>query len=70
MSPQLIGAMIGAVMGLAAFIALRSVADRVERNDKENGARVAGILRTAAVAEIVILTLMGAFIGPLIFGET
>ena len=72
MSAAQIGGMIGAVIGLAGFFALRWVADRMEQEpskDRERTARTANILRLMAIADIIVLAAIGYFVGPLVLGR-
>jgi len=63
------GAMIGFVLGFAGFLVLRIAASRVEsRTEVTNAKQIAGILRIAALADWMLLIVVGFFIGPMISG--
>jgi hypothetical protein len=61
------GALIGFVLGFAGFIVLRMLARRVEtREDVTNAGQVAGILRYAALADWLLMIVLGFFVGPML----
>jgi hypothetical protein len=68
MSPHLIGAAAGAAVGLASGFFIRSIADKIEREKGEAGRSSVTFLRMIALIDIILLTLMGAFVGPLVLG--
>lgn len=67
LSPAMIGALVGAVLGILGYISLRSVADRIEHmkgtNDPQTAAKV---LRIAALGDLVIFPVVGFFVGPML----
>jgi hypothetical protein len=61
------GALIGFVLGFAGFVVLRIVARRMEaRTDVANAGQVAAILRYAALADWLLMIVLGFFIGPML----
>ncbi|MCH9806434.1 MAG: hypothetical protein K0U74_01760 [Alphaproteobacteria bacterium] len=67
MSPAMIGALVGAVLGVAGFISLRMVADRVEASkDATDPKTAASVLRIAAIGDLVIFPVVGYFVGPML----
>ena len=65
------GAIIGFVLGFAGFVVLRMVAGRLEaREDVANAKQGAGILRMAALADWLLMIVIGFFVGPMIFGSS
>ena len=71
MTPAQIGGMAGAAFGLVGFAALRFVADRIDTEHAASGRDKpahTNIIRLIAVAEIVVLTVVGYFVGPLVLG--
>ncbi|MEO3385693.1 hypothetical protein [Mesorhizobium sp. CAU 1741] len=63
MSVGLIGALIGLVVAILDFAFLRLLASRVDLADTKRALNVAG------VAQLVLLPVMGWFLGPVIAGE-
>lgn len=69
LSPAIIGALVGAVLGFAGFISLRMVADRVELNkDATDPKTAAQVLRIAAIGDLIIFPVVGFFVGPMVLG--
>jgi hypothetical protein len=68
MSAELIGALAGAGVGLSGYLALRAIASKVEAEEGEAGRRKAAILRMVGIADVVLMTLIGAYVGPLALG--
>ena len=67
MSPNMVGALVGFVVGLMGFIMIRLVADRVEQNGiSADPSRTAGVLRLVAVADFILFIVLGYVIGPMI----
>ncbi len=62
MSVSLIGALIGLVIGVADFLVLRLVADRVEMPETKR------VLTLAGLAQVVILPVAGWLLAPMLFG--
>jgi hypothetical protein len=61
------GALIGFVLGFAGFVVLRMVASRTEaRTEIANAGQVATILRYVALADWLLMTALGFFIGPML----
>ena len=78
MSAAQIGGMIGAVIGLANFVGLRWLADRIDAGQAPGeqaagsgrGVSKANILRMVAIADLIVFPLLGYFVGPLVAGRT
>ena len=69
MSPAMSGAIIGFVLGFAGFVVLRMLASRLEaRTDVPNSANAARILRYAALADWLLMIVLGFFLGPIALG--
>ena len=67
MSPQLVGAIVGFVVGLMGFVFIRVAASRVEsKGVGPEPSKTAGILRTVAFIDLIVFTVVGYFIGPMI----
>jgi hypothetical protein len=70
MTPHMTGALIGFVLGFAGFVALRIAASRIEKQDNvPNAKKAATILRMAALADWLLLIVIGFFIGPMIVSK-
>ncbi len=66
-SPALTGTLIGAILGIASYIGLRVLADRVENmSDAENPKMSARVLRIAALADLVLFPAVGFVVGPIL----
>ena len=68
MNATLIGGLFGLLVGFSGFVVLRNVADRVEREQGASGRQKAQIFRMVAIVDLVVMTLVGAFAGPLALG--
>lgn len=67
MTPNMIGAIIGFVVGFMGFLFIRLAASRVEsKGVGPEPAKTAGILRTVAWLDLVFFVVAGYFIGPMI----
>jgi hypothetical protein len=69
----MIGGVVGAVLGLAGLVAMRFIAARIESKAQPGDARsasTANLMRTIAIADLIILTLVGYFVGPLVLGRS
>ncbi|MBU2581062.1 MAG: hypothetical protein KJ622_05020 [Alphaproteobacteria bacterium] len=67
LSPAMLGALVGAGLGMIGFLTLRAVADRIENmkggNDPKTAAKV---LRIAALGDLIIFPVVGFFVGPML----
>lgn len=66
MSPQLIGAAAGAILGLINFIVLWQIAGKAELDPARK--KVAGMLKMVAWLDLLAFPVAGYFIGPLVMG--
>jgi hypothetical protein len=67
LSPGMIGALIGAVLGIVSYITLRVVATRVEGlKDAKDPTTAAKALRIAAVIDLIIFPVVGFVVGPMV----
>jgi hypothetical protein len=67
MSPNMIGALVGFIVGLMGFIMIRMVASRVESQGiGKEPAKAAGILRMVALFDFIFFIVVGYFVGPMI----
>ncbi len=66
MSPALIGAAAGAVLGLVNFIVLWQIASKAELDPTRH--KVAGMLKMVAWLDLLAFPVAGYFIAPLVFG--
>ena len=66
MTPELTGAIFGGILGLLGYATLNWVAGRIEHERGAEGKKAASILRFAGIADFVILTLLGAYLGPIV----
>lgn len=67
MSPNVIGAIVGFVVGFMGFLFIRVAASRVEsKGVGPEPAKTAGILRTVAIVDLAVFTVLGYFVGPMI----
>ncbi len=66
-SPEMTGLFIGAFFGVANFAILRWMASRTETQMQgADGRRRAGILRIAALADLVVFPALGYLLGPIV----
>lgn len=71
MSPHVIGAIVGFVVGLMGFLFIRLAAYRVEtKGVGPEPVKTAGMLRIVAIADLVLFTVLGFFVGPMIVSGT
>ncbi len=67
LSPGMIGALVGAVLGIISYITLRSIAARVEGlKDAKDPTTAAKALRIAAVIDLIIFPVVGFVVGPMV----
>ena len=67
MTPALKGAIAGAIIGFGGFMAIRRVAAKQDiPGATPEQRKMADILRKIAVADLIIFTVVGYFIGPLV----
>jgi hypothetical protein len=62
-SGMLTGAIIGGILGVAGFFAMRALAKRVELQDTKTA------LNLAAIVDLVLFPVLGAFAGGLVTGD-
>ncbi|KUO58078.1 MAG: hypothetical protein APF80_08630 [Alphaproteobacteria bacterium BRH_c36] len=68
LSPAILGALVGAVLGIVGLISLRAVADRVENMKGTNDPKTAAqVLRIAALGDLILFPVVGFFVGPMLF---
>ncbi len=68
MSPAMTGAIIGFVIGFMGFISLRIVANRIEEKAvTPEPKKTAAIVRIVALADWLLFTVLGFFLGPMMF---
>jgi len=69
MSPNMVGALIGFIVGLMGFISIRLIANRVESQGiGAEPSKTAGILRMVALLDFIFFIIVGYFVGPMIVG--
>jgi len=67
LSPAMIGALAGAVLGVIGFISLRVMATRIENMKEGNDPKTAAnVLRIAALGDLILFPVVGYFIGPMV----
>jgi hypothetical protein len=67
MSPAMTGAWVGAALGLASFAGLRWIAARVEQGNPDPQQRQsAGLIRIAALADLMVFPIVGYVLGPMV----
>ena len=67
MSPNIAGALVGFVVGLMGYLAIRLVASRIEQNGATaEPSRTAGLLRMVALADFILFIVLGYIVGPMI----
>ena len=72
MSAAQIGGIIGAGLGLVNFAGLRWLADRIDSGQNGNGGRraaKANMIRLVAIADMIVVPLVGYLVGPLVAGR-
>ena len=57
------GALIGLALGIAGFVVMKALARRVELEETKT------VLNTAAIVDLALLPLLGAFAGGLVTGD-
>ena len=71
MSPHVVGAIVGFVVGMMGFLFIRLAAARVEsKGVGPTPVKTAGMLRTVAIVDLVVFTVLGYFVGPMIVSGT
>ncbi len=67
MSPNMVGAFVGLVVGFAGFVFLRLAAANVEKKGVgPEPSKTAGILRMVALFDLIFFVVIGYFVGPMI----
>ena len=67
MSPNLVGALVGFIVGLMGFLFIRLAASRVEsKGVTAEPQKAAQMLRLVAVVDLILFTVIGYFVGPMI----
>ena len=71
MSAAQVGGIFGAVIGLAGFVALRFAADKIQSSARDDGgnSRVADLLRMLAIADMLLLPLIGYLVGHFVISR-
>ena len=70
MSPNMVGALFGFLIGLSGFFFMRLAASRVEsRGVTRQPEFTARILRYAALFDLVLFTVLGWFLGPMLLQQ-
>ncbi len=65
MTPAMTGAMLGFAIGFIGFVMLRIVANRIESTGATGDpGRTAALMRIVALADWLIFTVVGFFLGP------
>lgn len=68
MSVALIGALVGAAVGIVNYAVLRMVAGRIESGARDaRAASRAGIVRGVALLDLMAFPVLGFFLAPLAF---
>ncbi|MEM7750267.1 MAG: hypothetical protein AAF346_18605 [Pseudomonadota bacterium] len=68
MSPAMTGALIGFVIGFMGFVSLRIVANRIEtKSVTPEPKKTAAVIRIVALADWLLFTVLGFFLGPIMF---
>lgn len=69
MTPDILGALAGLAIGVAALIPLLQLAARIEAEDRSaEGSQRANILRIIGYADVLVFAAIGYYVGPQIFG--
>ena len=67
MSPHIMGAIVGFVVGLMGYLFIRLAAARVESiGVTKEPAKTAHVLRTLALIDLIVFMVAGYFVGPMI----
>ncbi|MEQ8825619.1 MAG: hypothetical protein RIC14_14730 [Filomicrobium sp.] len=66
MSNAMIGALVGAVLGLVAYGAIRSVAAKLDQDGSPEKKRTADLFRMVALADLLAFPIAGYFVGPVV----
>ena len=67
MSPSIAGAVVGFIVGMMGFLFIRLAAARVEsKGVTAEPQKAARILRMVALADLILFTVIGFFVGPMI----
>ena len=67
MSPNIMGAIVGFVVGLMGYLFILLAAARVEsKGVTKEPAKTAQVLRTVALVDLIIFVVAGYFVGPMI----
>jgi hypothetical protein len=71
MSPNMVGAIIGFVVGFLGYVSIRMVANRVESQGVgEDPKRAANLLRMVAIFDFLFFIALGYSVGPMIVGNS
>jgi hypothetical protein len=68
MSPEVVGALAGALLGIVNLVVLWSVAARMEKESPPERAKVARIIRGVALIDIFLFATVGYYVGPMTIG--
>lgn len=68
MTPEWIGLAVGLVLGIVSYIIILALASKVERdeNNSAESMRVAALLRAVASFDVILFTVIGYFVGPML----
>ena len=67
MTPAMTGALLGFAIGFLGFAMLRIVANRIEKiGATAEPNKTAGVMRMVALADWIIFTVIGFFVGPMV----
>ena len=68
MTPAMTGALLGFAVGFMGFVSLRIVANRIEEKGvTPEPQKTAAVIRMVALADWLLFTVLGFFLGPLVF---
>ena len=68
MSPDMTGTLLGFAIGFMGFVSLRIVANRIEEKGvTPEPQKTAAIIRVVALADWLLFTVLGFFLGPMMF---
>lgn len=68
MSPEVIGALAGALFGIVNLVLLWSVAARMDKDGPPERAKVGRIIKGVALLDIVLFAAIGYYVGPMVIG--